>query len=349
MTDPLPPGVLLRASAVRQGFDDGELARLVRSKQLDRLQRGAYIDPHADRAARARAVILATVAGLRLPGAVSHASAAALHGLPTWRVDSARVHVTRTPPSSGANSGRVHLHVARLAAEETSVVDGVLTTDVTRTVVDLARTLPFESAVVTADAALALRSTTAAQLDDALQRMGGAPGTRRAARVIAFADRRSESVGESRSRVMLARAGLPPPDLQVEVRRRDGSLVGRSDFGWSSSRTLGEFDGRTSTGDCCAPVSRPATRSTGRSCGRTRCAIWVGRWSAGPGPRSTRPAWWLPDCSERSPGAAATDPLLRRCPRSRSGATARERRERRKSGPGPAGRGLRGGGPPASR
>ncbi|MCZ2804151.1 hypothetical protein O2W18_03450 [Modestobacter sp. VKM Ac-2983] len=132
-------------------------------------------------------------------------------------------------------------------------MDGVLTTDVTRTVVDLARTLTFESAVVTADAALAVGSTTAAQLDDALQRMGGAPGTRRAARVIAFADRRSESVGESRSRVMLARAGLPPPDLQVEVRRRNGSLVGRSDFGWSSSRTLGEFDGRIKYGRLLRP------------------------------------------------------------------------------------------------
>ncbi|WP_164702127.1 hypothetical protein [Modestobacter sp. KNN46-3] len=253
MTDPLPPGVLLRASAVRLGFDDGELARLVRSKQLDRLQRGAYIDPQADRAARARAVIVATVAGLRLPGAVSHGSAAVLHGLPTWRVGSARVHVTRAPPASGASSRRVHLHVARLGAEETTVVDGVLTTDVTRTVVDLARTLTFESAVVTADAALALGSTTAAQLDDALRRMGGAPGTRRAARVIAFADRRSESVGESRSRVLIHRIGLTAPDLQVEVRRPDGSLVGRCDFGWDAQRTLGEFDGRVKYGRLLRP------------------------------------------------------------------------------------------------
>ncbi|MCZ2847030.1 type IV toxin-antitoxin system AbiEi family antitoxin domain-containing protein [Modestobacter sp. VKM Ac-2978] len=253
MTDPLPSGVLLRASAVRQGFDDGELARLVRSEQLDRLQRGAYIDPHADPAARARAVIIATVAGLRLPGAVSHGSAAVLHGLPTWRVGSARVHVTRTPPASGASSRRVHLHVARLDAEETTVVDGVLTTDVTRTVVDLARTLTFESAVVTADAALAFGSTTAAQLRVVLQRMGSVPGTRRAARVIAFADARSESVGESRSRVLLARSGLTPPELQVEVRRRDGSLVGRSDFGWVASRTLGEFDGRIKYGRLLRP------------------------------------------------------------------------------------------------
>ena len=39
----------------------------------------------------------------------------------------------------------------------------------------------------------------------------GVPDARR---VVAFADARSESVGESRSRVAIALAGLPPPQLQ---------------------------------------------------------------------------------------------------------------------------------------
>ena len=74
--------------------------------------------------------------------------------------------------------------------------------------------------------------------------MGPVPGSRRAARVLGFADARSESVGESRSRVLLHRLGLPVPDLQVRVVRPGGRLVGRCDFGWRDRRTVGEFDGR---------------------------------------------------------------------------------------------------------
>jgi hypothetical protein len=78
--------------------------------------------------------------------------------------------------------------------------------------------------------------------------MGAIPGSRAAARVLAFADERSESVGESRSRVLFHRIGIPAPQLQVSVRRRDGSLIGRSDFGWEAMATLGEFDGRVKYG-----------------------------------------------------------------------------------------------------
>ena len=74
--------------------------------------------------------------------------------------------------------------------------------------------------------------------------MGSVPGVRRAVRVLDFADGLSESVGESRSRVVLHRLGLPSPDLQPRVLRRDGTVIGRSDFGWEAFRTLGEFDGR---------------------------------------------------------------------------------------------------------
>src|SRR5688572_4560136 len=83
-------------------------------------------------------------------------------------------------------------------------------------------TPPFESAVVAADAALAWGLTSAGSLTGCLKTMGSVPGSRRAARVLAFADGDSESVGESRSRVLLHRFGLPAPALQYRVRRPDG-------------------------------------------------------------------------------------------------------------------------------
>jgi hypothetical protein len=151
----------------------------------------------------------------------------------------------------------VHLHVARLPDDDLTVIDGVLTTNLTRTVVDLARTLPFESAVVSADAALATTQTSHDALGSCLARMGTSPGTRQASRAIAFSDRRSASVGESRSRVLIHRLGLPAPDLQVKIRRVDGSSIGTCDFGWHEFRTLGEFDGRVKYGRLLRPGVTP--------------------------------------------------------------------------------------------
>ena len=259
--DPDTPFLLRRADALADGFGDAELARMVRRGELRRLQRGTYAHSPAelptDAAARHRLAVIATVAGLRSPASVSHLSAAVLHGLPVWGTPVDRVHVTRRPPTSGTGSTRLRQHVARVPDDHLTVVDGVETTSVTRTVVDVARSVPFESAVVIADRALRSGGTTRQDLVDCVALMGPIPGIRAAARVVDFADPLSESVGESRSRVLIHRLGLHPPDLQVRVRRRDGSVMARCDFGWEEHRTLGEFDGRVKYGRLPGPGREP--------------------------------------------------------------------------------------------
>ncbi|MDO5504528.1 MAG: hypothetical protein Q4G67_15295, partial [Actinomycetia bacterium] len=54
-------------------------------------------------------------------------------------------------------------------------------------------------------------------------------------------DGRSESVGESISRLIFVEAGLPRPELQREF-VIDGRLY-RSDFYWEDEEVIGEFDG----------------------------------------------------------------------------------------------------------
>jgi hypothetical protein len=236
----------LRRDAVRDGWSDDELGRLVRAGQLDRLRRGAYVNGTlpADPAATHRLLIRATMAGLRRSAVVSHQSAAVLLGLPLWDVPLDRVHVTRRP-GAWHDTGRVlRCHVARLREDEVIEIDGLEVTDPVRTALDLARSLPHEAAVVVLDAALRRQLLSHDLLKARLFDIAGTPGSRSAARSVVFADGRSESVGESRSRVILHRWKLTPSALQFEVRSADGGLIGRTDFAWEQHRLVGEFDGR---------------------------------------------------------------------------------------------------------
>jgi hypothetical protein len=250
-----PPTVLLRREAVGTGWSDDELGRLVRAGELSRLRRGAYVNgvlPPG--AATAHALLVrATIAGLRRAAVVSHQSAAVLHGLPLWDTPLDRVHATRRPPAYNDTSGVLRCHVARLRDDEVVEVDGLAVTDPVRTALDLARSLPHEAAVVALDAALHRGLLSHQFLRARLLDIAGTPGSRSAARAIGFADGRSESVGESRSRVILHRWKLPPSALQFEVQAADGGFVGRCDFAWEEQRLVGEFDGRIKYGRLLRP------------------------------------------------------------------------------------------------
>ena len=254
MTSHPEPLLRLRRRAIDEGWSDEELSRLVRAGELERLRRGAYVAGTlpADVAAVHRLLVEATLPGLRRPAVVSHQSAAVLHGLPLWDTPLNRVHVTR--PGGWNDVGRVlRVHVADLRDDEVARVDGMAVTNPLRTALDLARSLPYEAAVVTLDAALHAKLLTKADLQARPFDIVGTPGSRAAARAVAFADERSESVGESRSRVILHRWGLPPSDLQIPVLRGDA----RVDFVWEEQRLVGEFDGRVKYGRLLRPGQDP--------------------------------------------------------------------------------------------
>lgn len=257
MTDTVEPlsELVLRREAVAAGWSDDELARLVRAGDLTRLRRGAYVDSvlPPDEAAVHRLLVRATVAGLRRRAVVSHQSAAVLHGLPLWDVPLDRVHVTRRPRAYNDVSRVLCCHVAQLRDDEVVLVDGMAVTDPVRTALDLTRSLPHEAAVVALDAALHLGVLPHEVLRDRLFDIAGTPGSRSAARAITAADGRSESVGESRSRVILHRWKLAPTALQFDIRSADGALLGRSDFAWEPERLVGEFDGRVKYGRLLRP------------------------------------------------------------------------------------------------
>src|SRR4051812_39881118 len=164
MTD--PRSLVLRRSALSAGYSDDELARLVRRREWARLRRGAYLDGllPEDAVTRHRLLVHATLAALRRPAIVSHQSAAVLHGLRLWGARLDRVHVTRRPPAWNDTSKVLVAHVGRIRNDEVDVLDGVAVTTAIRTALDLARSLPYEAAVVVLDAALHAKLLTVEQL-----------------------------------------------------------------------------------------------------------------------------------------------------------------------------------------
>jgi hypothetical protein len=97
-----------------------------------------------------------------------------------------------------------------------------------------------------------------------------------------FLDARSESAGESHSRVVLDRIGMPAPVPQYEVWDH-GVLVGRADFCWGEFRTLGEFDGKEKYGRLLKLGNVPRMPSSRRSVARMLCATLAGRSFVGSG------------------------------------------------------------------
>jgi len=191
-----------------------------------------------------------------------------------------RVQLTRAEIPGGKARSAIQLHAASLDASEVAVIDGISVTTLPRTVADLARSLSFEQAVVSGDAALRL-GLSRVEVEDGLLRMRRWPGVVQARRVIRFLDGRSESPGESRSRVGFLTSGIPSPEPQYEVHDERGRLIARTDFAWEQFRTLGEFDGKAKYGRLLRPGETPDDAVYRE---KMRCAALAGRWSDGPGP-----------------------------------------------------------------
>ncbi|WP_232512577.1 MULTISPECIES: type IV toxin-antitoxin system AbiEi family antitoxin domain-containing protein [Rhodococcus] len=239
------PTPFLRTTALASGMTDSEIRRAVRAGELERLEPGVYLhrDDSLDELDRYR-VRVRSVGAVLAPGTViSHESAAVLHGLALWKPDLTRVHVTRGRSGGGRRNANRHLHVAPLRPHDLSEVAGIACTSLARTVVDLACTLDFDEAVIAGDCAAARDAEFGSALLCCLDESGPRRGIAAARRVAAFLDGRSESPGESLSRIRMHQAGMPAPTLQKEIRTPDGQFVARVDFLWEDEGVVGEFDG----------------------------------------------------------------------------------------------------------
>lgn len=243
------------------GLSGHEIRRRLRAGELRRVHPGYYmasdaygqLKPEEQSLLRHRALSRAA----SVPPVFCLASAALVHGLHLRRVP-ARLH-TLSRPGQGTHNGYAGVvrHQERLPETDIVTVDGLRATTGERTLLDCARLLPFTDAVVLADQALRF-GLTRVRLENRLPEWTGRRGVRRARRVLDAMDTRSESVGETLTRLMLAESVLPAPELQWVIVGRTGSY--RADFAWPEQRLVLEFDGEMKYADVPATVIRNERR-----------------------------------------------------------------------------------------
>jgi very-short-patch-repair endonuclease len=250
-------GVILRKQALQAGLSDLEVKQRIRTGEWTAIRRGAYVESAvwnaADELTQHKARVHAVILGLKGPLAISHLSACVMLDVPLWNPRLSSVHVTRPPGVSTRQEAGVWHHSARLPDDQVTQASGLPLTVPSRTVIDTACVTGFEASVIVADGFLRNGLVTPEELLDMLESMRDCPGSRNAGRVVEFADGKSESVGESRARVLLDAAGLPRPELQVTVETGD-----RADFLIRQYRTIIEFDGKQKYGRLLGPNDDPS-------------------------------------------------------------------------------------------
>lgn len=173
-----------------------------------------------------------------------HTTAAALWGFDVRSPDavrSERLHFLGPADMDNRRLRGLQVHPSSLGTDDAVMISGVWCTPPARTACDVARLGAPLDALATVDAALRTGWCTREELEVAAQRMRGLRGVARLGRVIPLADARAESAMESRMRWRFLDAGLPAPDLQVEVGA--GGRRHRLDIGWREHRLGAEFDG----------------------------------------------------------------------------------------------------------
>jgi hypothetical protein len=251
-------GVFSQREARAAGWTPAALRHAVQRERLERLRPGVYGLPQAipdNRfdAACQRLSVAGFAAALANPSAtISHAAAATLHGLATWRQPETPC-MTVLPHFVG-DIEHAHLHRAQLPAGHVTTVGGVATATIARSVIDIGREDGALSALVTADAALHAKRVDLPTLRDRVRECAGWPGVRAARQAIELADGRSESPLESASRFKLSDR-VPTPELQASIFDVDGRFLGRSDFLWEDFGVVGEADGMQKYDDDSARTS----------------------------------------------------------------------------------------------
>jgi hypothetical protein len=136
----------------------------------------------------------------------------------------------------------VRTYDMKLRAEE-FLLAGVPVTTPQRTAFDLGRRKPIGDAIARLDALLRATRVKPSEVLEVADQHRGARGLRHLKTALELVDAGSQSPRETRLRLLLIRAGLPPPTTQIPVVAGGGTQVYYLDMGWEDVMVAAEYDG----------------------------------------------------------------------------------------------------------
>jgi hypothetical protein len=240
-------GIFTGREAIGAGYRPDEIRAELSTGRWRRLRRGVYMDAQEFTRSRDDGRLhhlvdcIAVLVSLGRGPVISHVSAARVHRFLLPRGADTDVRLTDETQWRRGRGYRVAR--ATLPAGDVQGVLGFGVTAQARTLIDCAREWDLVDSVVAIDAAIREGRVTRAALRSAVLGASHWPGIGSAGRAVDLSDGRSESPLETRGRLALLAAGLPRPELQVELRGPRG-FVARVDAWFDDAAVALEFDGR---------------------------------------------------------------------------------------------------------
>ncbi len=227
--------VFSAAQACRAGVTSDALARLVGTGDAYPLIRGWYATrPPQDQTDWNRLATRAAFLRMGRRAMASHTSGLIWHGLPTVYAGLARVHLTRIGPGSSRIRPPVKLHAAIPGLEASDRVP------VAHAVIQSGLEYQPLTALAAADAALHTGRTSLGELTAALPIFAGHTNVGPVRAILAEADARIESPGES---ILGHRVRSLGWEVEPQFRVETDSGCRFADFRVRGTRLLLEFDG----------------------------------------------------------------------------------------------------------
>lgn len=169
----------------------------------------------------------------------SHRTAARVWGVPVTLPPGEDV----TVPEVGHRLRRAGVTCHVRAAIEVTTIGGLRVSTLPDLFVELASVLPLVELVVAGDWMVRRQGVRPKQLIAAARQAGGRAGAS-ARRAAAYVREKVDSPMETRLRMLLVLAGIPEPQVNLEIRTVEGEVLRRYDLSWPGVRVIVEYDGR---------------------------------------------------------------------------------------------------------
>ena len=204
-----------------------------------------YQDIYVEKGTLPTAILRAKACWLRSRrrGVLAGYSAAALHGarwidpgLPAYILD------TNRRPARG-----VVVWSDAIEDDEICLIGDMRVTTPVRTALDLACKFPEDVAVPAIDSLARAAKLKVADIELAAEHHASRRGIRQARTIIALVDPGAESPRETWLRLVVVRAGYPPPQTQYAVLNEYGALIGEVDMAWPELKIALEYEGQHHT------------------------------------------------------------------------------------------------------